>query len=162
VYLADAGYVGTEKTLTPYRQRRYHLVEFGGGSAEKQPQNKEELFNLRHSSLCIVVKRAFSVLQGRFKMCTTVRQFSVKKQVDLVYVLAALHNWINRYNPTEPTQEELQMVNQSLRERNRTWLADRQQQEREDYTEVVVDKLGGRLQEDEQIAAMRERIADEL
>ncbi len=41
--------------LTPYRGVRYHLKEWG--RANERPQNKEELFNLRHSSRRNVIER---------------------------------------------------------------------------------------------------------
>ncbi|CAL5349338.1 unnamed protein product [Camellia sinensis] len=45
-YLGDAGYGIRKGIISSYRGVRYHLKEFSG----HQPQNEEELFNLRHSS----------------------------------------------------------------------------------------------------------------
>lgn len=46
-YLADAGYPLTKELLVPYRGVRYHLRE--QEQAQLRPENKEELFNLRHA-----------------------------------------------------------------------------------------------------------------
>ncbi|KAK4406521.1 hypothetical protein Sango_0658600 [Sesamum angolense] len=47
-YLCDNGYANMEGYLTPYRDVWYHLHEWDNGVGG--PQNKEELFNLKHSS----------------------------------------------------------------------------------------------------------------
>ena len=46
-YLGDAGYGNKNGILSPYRSVRYHLKEF----SDRPPENAQELFNLRHSSL---------------------------------------------------------------------------------------------------------------
>ena len=60
--LGDAGYGLSRHILTPYRGVRYHLKEFGA-NAQGRPRNKEELFNLRHSSTRNQIERAFGVLK---------------------------------------------------------------------------------------------------
>jgi hypothetical protein len=55
MYLVDAGYACRTSFLPPYREVRYHLSEF---SNRNYPTNAKELFNLRHSSLRVVVERA--------------------------------------------------------------------------------------------------------
>jgi hypothetical protein len=44
---------------------RYQLNEF---FASFYPKNAKELFNLRHSSLRVTVKRAFAAMKNRFKI----------------------------------------------------------------------------------------------
>lgn len=63
--LADAGYYKSDFTLTPYREVRYHLKE--PAAANSKPGNKEELFNLRHSSLRNAIERIFGVYKRRFQ-----------------------------------------------------------------------------------------------
>ena len=46
-YLGDVGYGNKNGILSPYRSVRYHLKEF----SDRPPENVQELFNLRHSSL---------------------------------------------------------------------------------------------------------------
>ncbi|PPD90763.1 hypothetical protein GOBAR_DD12308 [Gossypium barbadense] len=62
-YLADAGYGIRNGYITPYRGVRYHLKEF----RVQGPKNAKELFNLRHSSLRIMVERVFGILKKRFR-----------------------------------------------------------------------------------------------
>uniref|UniRef100_A0A803L0F1 DDE Tnp4 domain-containing protein n=1 Tax=Chenopodium quinoa TaxID=63459 RepID=A0A803L0F1_CHEQI len=50
--------------MPPYRHIRYHLKEY----TNNPPENERELFNLRHSSLRMVVERAFGVLKKRFRV----------------------------------------------------------------------------------------------
>ena len=68
-FLADAGYVNRGTILTPYRNVKYHLKEQYG--AKDTPQTKEELFNLRHSSLRNEIERIFGVLKKRFLFLKT-------------------------------------------------------------------------------------------
>jgi hypothetical protein len=58
-YLGDAGYGLSKYLLTPYRGVRYHLKEWA--NTNQRPQNKEELFNLRHASLRNIIERTFGV-----------------------------------------------------------------------------------------------------
>lgn len=60
-FLADTGYHNTDYVLCPYRGVRYHLKEQAASGLK--PTTKEELFNLRHSSLCNVVERIFGVMK---------------------------------------------------------------------------------------------------
>ncbi|KAH1082651.1 hypothetical protein J1N35_022412 [Gossypium stocksii] len=52
-YLADAGYGIRNGYITTYRGVRYHLKEF----STQGPENANELFNLRHSSLRITIEQ---------------------------------------------------------------------------------------------------------
>lgn len=104
-YLADAGYgsnIGL--VLTPYQRVRYHLKEWE--KVGQKPQNKEELFNLRHSSARNVVERTFGVFKQRFKILRSGGRdgFSIQTQVKLVYALAALHNFLNSHG-SDPEEE---------------------------------------------------------
>lgn len=63
--------------------------------ANQTPQNKEELFNLRHSSLRNVVERIFGVFKGQWKVLAGRGcDYSIETQVDLVLGLVAVHNFI--------------------------------------------------------------------
>lgn len=91
-YLGDAGYGLTRYCLTPYRGVRYHLKEWAKGN--ESPQNKEELFNLRHSSLRNVIERIFGVLKNRFPLMDRMHKFPFKYQCKLVMIAVMLHNFI--------------------------------------------------------------------
>ena len=52
-YLGDAGYACRPGILPPFRKTRYHLNEFSGRNF---PRIAQELFNLRHSSLRVLLR----------------------------------------------------------------------------------------------------------
>ena len=91
-YLADAGYHNTDYLLCPYRGVRYHLKE--QAAAGKKPMNKEELFNLCHSSLRNVVERIFGVTKRRFQIFKSAPEYHFNTQISLVFAVTALHNFI--------------------------------------------------------------------
>lgn len=83
--MADAGYYNTDYLLCPYRGVRYHLKE--QVSAAQKPRTKEELFNLRHSSLRNAVDRIFG------QIFNSPPEYTLKIQVQLI---SALHNFIRQ------------------------------------------------------------------
>ncbi|XP_031112048.1 uncharacterized protein LOC116016021 [Ipomoea triloba] len=62
-YVVDAGYPNVPGFLAAYRGEAYHLNEFRG---QGRIQNKQALFNYRHSSLRNVIERCFGLLKARF------------------------------------------------------------------------------------------------
>uniref|UniRef100_A0A803N8W4 Transposase n=1 Tax=Chenopodium quinoa TaxID=63459 RepID=A0A803N8W4_CHEQI len=76
-YLADAGFGSRKGLMPPYRRTRYHLKEF----TNNPPENERELFNLRHSSIRMVVERAFGILKARFRVLDAKPFWSFKTQV---------------------------------------------------------------------------------
>lgn len=94
--LGDAGFANCDTCLTPYRGVRYHLKEWARGN--RRPQNKEELFNLRHSKLRNVIERTFGVLKSRYKILTLPRAFQMQAQSRVVPALCVLHNILVNIN----------------------------------------------------------------
>lgn len=68
--------------------------------AVNRPQNKEELFNLRHSSARNVVERIFGVVKKRWTILMRPPEYSMTIQVRIFPALAAIHNFI-RIHDTE-------------------------------------------------------------
>ena len=93
-YLGDAGYALSRMCLTPYRGVRYHLKEWEAGN--RRPITKEELFNLRHSSLRNVIERTFGVLKKRFPLLTKMHSYSIHTQTQFVTIACMMHNFIRR------------------------------------------------------------------
>jgi hypothetical protein len=75
----------------PFRKTWYHLNEF---SPRNRPQNAEELFNLRHSCLRVIIERAFVALENKFKILHKKPSHTFLTQVKLVLACCILHNWI--------------------------------------------------------------------
>ena len=91
-YLGDAGYCLKNYWLTPDRGVRYYLKEWGAGN--QKPTKKEELFNLRHSSLRNVIERSFGVVKKRFLILTNMQSFEYQFQIVFVLSCFMLHNFI--------------------------------------------------------------------
>lgn len=95
--LFDAGISLTEGVwLTPYRNTRYHLREFGAGTG--RPQTYQELFNLRHSvRRSGTIEIAWGLLKGRFKILRHgICAKYISRVVEVVLACATLHNFIQR------------------------------------------------------------------
>jgi len=95
-YLADAGLGLDNFCLVPYRGVRYHLKEWA--RARQRPQNREELFNLRHASLRNVIERIFGVVKKRFPILNNMHlhHYPFHFQVTLVRCVFILHNFLRR------------------------------------------------------------------
>uniref|UniRef100_A0A803L0H7 Transposase n=1 Tax=Chenopodium quinoa TaxID=63459 RepID=A0A803L0H7_CHEQI len=111
-YLADAGYGERKGFMPPYRRTRYHLKEY----TNNPPENERELFNLRHSSLRMVVERSFGVLKKRFRVLDAEPFWPYETQVDVVLACCVLHNYLRGVDPNDPiTREvEVEMTSQDL------------------------------------------------
>ena len=70
------------------------------------PENHQELFNLRHSSLRNAIERIFGVLKNRFKILTQQLEFPFLVQVKLVKALCCLHNIIRLIGGDDIFDEE--------------------------------------------------------
>ena len=70
------------------------LIPLVHSSLLYSPENRQELFNLRHSSLRNAIERIFGILKNRFKMLTQQLEFPFPVQVKLVKALCCLHNII--------------------------------------------------------------------
>ena len=72
------------------------------------PQNKEELFNLRHAQLRNVVERIFGVVKRRFRILTHAPEFSLELQARLPAALSALHNFIVVHDPADNEHDDIE------------------------------------------------------
>ena len=95
-FLADAGYSpNLDLVLVPYSGVTYHISR---GQSRRQARNAQELDNANHASKRSVVERVFGVFKRRFRILREAREgFSVSTQINLVFALAAAHNFINKY-----------------------------------------------------------------
>ena len=100
-YLGDAGYGNKNGILSPYRSVRYHLKEF----SDRPPENAQELFNLRHSSLRTTIERGFGVLKKRFRVLDAEPFWSFETQVEVVLECCVIHNLIMGVDPTNYIME---------------------------------------------------------
>jgi hypothetical protein len=66
-----------------------------------RPTNADELFNLRHASARNVIERIFGVLKRRFRILVYPPEISMDFQARIPAALAAIHNYIRIYDPTD-------------------------------------------------------------
>ena len=112
--LADAGInYNTDFALTPYRGVCYHLKE--QAAANLRPANKEEHFNLRHSSLRNAIERIFGIHKRRFQCFDSAPKFPLSVQIQLVFVLTAIHNWICQHSVEADMYERQERLGEDRR-----------------------------------------------
>lgn len=91
--------------MAPFRRTRYHLQDFRGEG--RDPQNKNELFNLRHSSLRNVIERIFGIFKSRFLIFKSAPPFPFKTQAELVLACAGLHNFLRKHCRSDAFPEQV-------------------------------------------------------
>ena len=77
-----------------------------------RPNNKEELFNLRHASAHNVIKQIFGVLKHRFRILLLAPEYSMEIQARLPVTLASIHNFIQIHDSDEAQTVELDNANE--------------------------------------------------
>ena len=73
-----------------------------------RPQNKKELFNLRHASARNVIERIFGVLKRRFRILLIAPEYNLDIQARIPAALCAIHNFISAHDLHEDTLAETQ------------------------------------------------------
>ncbi|XP_057774824.1 uncharacterized protein LOC130993805 [Salvia miltiorrhiza] len=111
-YLCDNGYANSEGFLTPFKGVRYHLKEWGPNSG--RPQNKEELFNLRHSKARNVIERAFGILKMRWGILRSTTFYPIKIQNRLIMAAFLINNFIRSEMAIDPIEQQFDTMEQAL------------------------------------------------
>ncbi|CAL2260204.1 unnamed protein product [Prunus armeniaca] len=132
------GLAHDSKVLSDALSRRNGLkVPQGHG---RDPENENELFNLRHASLRNVIERIFGILKSRFTIFKSAPPFLFNTQEELMVACAALHNFLRKECrsdefPIEPTDESSSSSSLSIpvdEEDNFEQIYQTQDQQRED------------------------------
>jgi hypothetical protein len=99
--VVDAGFGVRKGLVVPFPNVRYHLQDWR--DADRRPRTKKELYNLRHCGLRVRVEHAFGHVKRRWKLvrCAPI-EYSIKKQVQIVYAVTGLHNFIIYERGVEP------------------------------------------------------------
>ncbi|KAF7370409.1 putative nuclease HARBI1-like protein [Mycena sanguinolenta] len=106
-YLADAAFPNCDMLMTPYRGIRYHLKEWKQGNQRPvMPQNPQELFNLRHAQLRVVIEQCFGVNKRRFDVLLSRPEMGYEQQALMVGAAAALHNFLRIHEPINDLDDE--------------------------------------------------------
>ena len=89
IYLGDAGFGLQEGILVPYPNTRYHLQDWR--NADRKPATKEELYNLRHARLRIIIEQVFGRVKRKFKIIRdNPPEYYFKYQVMIVYAVSGV------------------------------------------------------------------------
>ncbi|KAF7340828.1 putative nuclease HARBI1-like protein [Mycena sanguinolenta] len=106
-YLADAAFPNCDMLMTPYRGVRYHLKEWKQGNQRPvTPQNPQELFNLQHAQLRVVIERCFGVNKRRFDVLLSRPEMGYEQQALMVGAAAALHNFMRIHEPINDLDDD--------------------------------------------------------
>ncbi|XP_023873797.1 uncharacterized protein LOC111986405 [Quercus suber] len=117
-YLVDSGYHIGASFLPPHKITRCDAQEF---KSNRQPTLGKELFNYRHSSLRMVIKRCFGVLKAHFSILSCMVNYKQYRQCLVVSVCCALHNFIRINNKKDVlfnTWENLDLDRDDVQTRN--------------------------------------------
>src|SRR6266404_5929446 len=71
--------------------------------AFQSPCIAKEVYDLHHTSTCNVIEWIFGILKHRFKILQLAPEYNMSIQALIPPVLAALHNFIQQYDPSEIT-----------------------------------------------------------
>ncbi|XP_047953135.1 putative nuclease HARBI1 [Salvia hispanica] len=104
-FLCDNGYANCEGFLTPFKNVRYHLKEWGIGN--QRPQNARELFNLRHSKARNIIERAFAALKMRWSILPSASFYPIKIQIQMIMACFLLHNFIRGEMTNDPIEQQI-------------------------------------------------------
>ena len=159
-WLGDAGFAFTWYCLVPYRGVRYHLKEWA--RARQRPQNKEELFNLRHASLRNAIERIFGVVKKRFSILRSMDEhnYPFEFQIILVRCCFIIHNFLRmnkieddkfddwnymEVDANDPNEEASVIYRAPPAEQNNlnTWRDGIAQQMYNDYLEILATREQG-------------------
>ena len=78
--VGDAAYAGNRRVITPFTRRSYSRG------------TDEDTFNFIHSSKRMAIERAFGVLVRRWGIVWRKLEFTVRKNIKVLYALVVLHN----------------------------------------------------------------------
>ncbi|KAL0012179.1 hypothetical protein SO802_007287 [Lithocarpus litseifolius] len=118
-YLVDSRYPIGASYLPPHKDTQYHAQEFRRSS--RQRASGKELFNYKHSSLRMVIERAFGILKACFPILSCMANYNQYRQRLVVSACCALHNFIrinNRRDVMFNTWEDLDVDRDDVRTRN--------------------------------------------
>ena len=90
------------------------VIKLNFCSLFSRPQNKKELFNLRHASFRNIIERIFGVIKRRWRILSLPPEYSMTIQARIPAALAALHNFIREHDLNPEEDEVLQQGVQEL------------------------------------------------
>ena len=87
--------------LSPFKGERYHFLDFQEGWV---PQNLEEKFNYRHSSLYSVIEQTFGVWKNKWRILRDMPNYDIRIQERIIVATIVLHNFIRAHEDNDIRQ----------------------------------------------------------
>ena len=87
--------------LSPFKGERYHFLDFQEGQV---PQNLEEKFNYRYSSLCSVIEQTFGVWKNKWRILRDMPNYDIRIQERIIVATIVLHNFIRAHEDNDIRQ----------------------------------------------------------
>ena len=107
-YVADAGFGSSRGILIPFPETRYHLQDWE--AAARRPQRPEEIYNLRHAQLRVIVEQIFGRVKRKFKIVRhSAAEYSIRDQHRIVLAVTGLWNFLLA-DGIEPGERDLDLL----------------------------------------------------
>lgn len=107
--LGDAGFTLRCQVLTPYNGTAYHLAAWK--RSRRQPATREEVYNHQHSSLRMPIEQVWGIMKARFKALRAGTYYAPAKQVQVIYALCALQNFMSdNKDDCEPVPDDQDLL----------------------------------------------------
>ena len=87
--------------LSPFKGERYHFLDFQEG---RVPQNLEEKFNYRHSSLYSVIEQTFGVWKNKWRILRDMSKYDIRIQERIIVATIVLHNFFRAHEDNDIRQ----------------------------------------------------------
>lgn len=82
------------------------------------PENKEELFNLRHAQLHHTIECTFGNLKKRFRILLLPPEYNFQIQAKIPVALATIHNFIIFHEPYNVPEDDAENIDEMERHGN--------------------------------------------
>lgn len=106
-FIADAGFGSSRGILIPFPETRYHLKDWE--AADRRPQNKKEIYNLRHARLRVIVEQIFGRVKRKFKIVRhSAAEYDIRDQQRIILAVTGLWNFILG-DGLEPNERDLDL-----------------------------------------------------
>lgn len=106
-FIADAGFGSRRGILIPFLETRYHLQDWE--AADHRPQNKKEIYNLRHAQLRVIVEQIFGRVKRKFKIVRhSAAEYNIRDQHRIMLAVTGLWNFILG-DGLEPNERDLDL-----------------------------------------------------
>ncbi|KAH6787342.1 hypothetical protein C2S52_006894 [Perilla frutescens var. hirtella] len=109
-YRTRKGQISTNVLAVCDRKMQFVYVLPRMGPTNARPQNKEELFNLKHSKARNVIERAFGIMKMIWGILRSTTYYPIKIQNRLMMCFFLLNNFIRSQMNIDPIEQQFDML----------------------------------------------------